>query len=80
MNSYKLPPEIGDRIVIGDWFQFRTVVNCVEKLVDRRVRIHVTTEYPKNDPFFKRESETSIVYLHDEGKSWHRYDGHPMVN
>jgi len=80
MNNYKLPPEIGDRIVIGDWVQFPTVVNCVETLLDTRVCIHVTTTYPEDDPFFKVKKETSKVYLHDEGQSWHRYEAHPKLN
>ena len=80
MNSYKTPPQIGDRIIISDWVQFETTVNCVEELPDKRVCIHVTTKYPENDPFFTRKSETSKVYLHDEGKVWCRYDSHPMVN
>ena len=80
MNSLKLPPDIGDRIVIGDWCQFTTIVNCVEELDDRRICIHVTTKYPEKDPFFNNNSESTKVYLHDEGKIWYRYKDYPRLN
>tara|TARA_Y100000310_G_C20526214_1_gene736172 strand:- start:682 stop:924 length:243 start_codon:yes stop_codon:yes gene_type:complete len=80
MNSLKLPPKIGDRIVIGDWVQFPTTVNCVERFDDEGVVIYVTTKYPEDDPFFKVKSEGSRVYLRDEGKTWHRYAAHPKLD
>ena len=79
MNTFKLAPDIGERIVIGDWHQFETLVNCVEK-VDGCIVIYVTTFYPEGDPYFRNKSETSRVYLHDEGKTWHRYNAHPKLN
>lgn len=76
----KLPPNIGDRIVIGDWVQFPTTVNCVETLDDGRTCIYVTTEYPEDDPFFKRKIDRTKVYLKDEGSSWHRFFAHSKLN
>ncbi len=75
----KLPPNIGDRIVIGDWIQFPTTVDCVEKCAEGVV-IYVTTKYPKGDPYLKCESDAGKVYLRDEGKPWHRYEEHPKLN
>jgi hypothetical protein len=74
------PPQIGDRVVLGDWYQFKSHVTCVEDLDDCRVCLHVTIEYPENDPFFKRSREHVKVYLKDEGETWHRYSSHPKLN
>ena len=78
MNGYKLPPKIGDRIVISNWAQFPTIVNCVETFEDKRVCIYVTTKYPKDDPFFEVKEDRSKVYLHDEGESWCRYEAYQV--
>ena len=75
----KLPPQIGERIVIGDWIQFPTTVTYIEALPDKRVCIYVTTKYP-DDPMFRTGSDTSKVYLHEEGDTWHRYNAHPGLN
>lgn len=79
MSEYKLPPNIGDRIVIGDWTQFLTTVAHVEMLEDKRICIHVTIEYP-DDPYFPSKYEISKVYLHEEGQTWYRYGSHPSIN
>lgn len=75
----KAPPLVGDRIVIGNWHQFKSTVSCVEEMSGGRTRIHVTTEYP-DDPYFKRAKESSKVWLHDEGSTWHTMNGYPQVN
>ena len=74
------PPQVGDRVVLGDWHQFKAYVVCVEDTDDSRVCLHVRIEYPEGDPFFKRRFDHVQVYLHDEGDSWHRYGGEHGAN
>ena len=77
--NYKLPPSIGDRIVIGSWEQFPAIVTYLETLDDRRICIYVTMTYP-HDSFFKHKNGTSKVYLHEEGDTWHRYNDYSKSN
>ena len=75
-----IPPQIGDKVVVANRHQFKTTVSCVEDQSDGRVLIHVCWEYPKDDPYFKKEKEYSHVWLHDEGNTWHRANSYPRVN
>lgn len=77
-NILNTPPQVGDKIILGDWHQFKSWVSCVED-EDGATLIHVTIEYP-DDPFFTRKQESAKVYLHDEGKTWHRVNSYPYVN
>ena len=79
ITKLKMPPQVGDKVILGDWQQFKSWVSCVEDLDGRRVNVHITIEYP-DDPFFKNKQETVIVYLHDEGRTWHRYESCPKLN
>jgi len=73
------PPKVGDKVVLGDWHQFKSTVSLVEDEAGGNVAIHITMEYP-DDPYFSRSKETVKVFLHDEGSSWHRWDSYPRVN
>ena len=72
------PPQVGDQVVIGDWYQFKSTVSLVEEEYGS-VIIHVTTEYP-DDPYFTRKADTIKVFLHDEGRTWHRLNSYPHLN
>ena len=75
----KAPPQVGDKVVVGDWHQFESRVSCIEEMPGQRTRLHITTTYP-DDPFFKHREDTCMVWLHDEGSSWHRVNSYPHVN
>jgi len=75
----KNPPQLGTKVILGDWHQYKSKVSCVEDLPDGRVQVHITVEYP-DDPYFKRKQETVKVWLHDEGNTWHRANSYPLVN
>jgi hypothetical protein len=69
---------IGDRVVLGHWAHFKSVVSDSKEIPGDIVQLTIVTCFPIDD-YFKWDLEASKVYLHDEGKTWHRMSQHSWL-
>jgi len=70
----KLPPQIGDRVIVSDWAQFETTISLVEDYDGHSTMLHLRWDLGDGKP------HTSHVWLHDEGKTWIRYEDRKVLN